>query len=196
MRLLSVTILFSVSRLILCDTDNPYLNLIDVMLLLKPKPKVQCVRSCRGMPDGDYHSCKGCLYFATCTNGYLVDARKCAWFGGLLWDDNLKRCEWTSSTCDYVDYQKPQELPNGCVQDCFGLPNGDYQSCYGCRVFVTCSNSLTYDYRPCPWLLVWDDLSKRCMWRSRTCKEHMILKPPPPKFHPYDPIIQSYFALK
>lgn len=167
------------------DTDNPYLKLIDSIILFKPKKQIQCMSSCRGMPDGDYPSCMGCLYFATCTNGYLVDSRKCAWFGGLFWDDNAKRCEWTSSTCNLVIYERPRDdqitmnlqarqhaSNHGCVNNCYGVQNGDYQSCYGCRVFVTCSNGLTYDRRPCPWFLLWDDYRKRCEWRSRTCTKY------------------------
>ncbi|XP_045210123.2 uncharacterized protein LOC123561673 [Mercenaria mercenaria] len=154
--------------------DNPYEEILPITYLYKSNAKpIMCIKSCRGMPDGDYHSCKGCFYFATCTNGYLVDARKCAWFGGLLWDDIVKRCEWSSSTCSRVVYKPPNYAT--CVKDCFRMPNGDYQSCHGCRVFVTCSNGLTYDKRPCPWFLLWDDLSKRCLWRSRTCIEPLLL---------------------
>ena len=56
-----------------------------------------------------------------------------------------------------------------CVSDCNGMQNGDYQSCLSCDVYLTCSNGLTYDNRPCPADLVWDDNLKRCEWTSSTC---------------------------
>ena len=49
------------------------------------------------------------------------------------------------------------------------MSDGDYQSCLSCDVYLTCSNGLTYDNRPCPADLVWDDNLKRCEWTSSTC---------------------------
>ena len=57
-----------------------------------------CITSCNGRSNGDYQSCIGCDVYATCSNGYLYDERPCA-PGGLVWDDNVKRCEWESATC-------------------------------------------------------------------------------------------------
>ena len=53
--------------------------------------------SCSGVSDGDYMSCQGCNVYATCSNGLLYDGRPCP--ANLVWDDNLKRCEWESTTC-------------------------------------------------------------------------------------------------
>ena len=61
-----------------------------------------CVSNCNKMPDGDYQSCSGCDVYVSCVAGRMYADRPCA-AGGLSWDDNLKRCEWTSATC------------NGCV---------------------------------------------------------------------------------
>ncbi|KAI0207937.1 hypothetical protein LSAT2_007383 [Lamellibrachia satsuma] len=58
---------------------------------------------------------------------------------------------------------------SNCVTSCIGLADGDYQSCVRCNVYVTCSNGDTYDNRPCPAGLVWDDNVKRCEWTSPTC---------------------------
>lgn len=59
-----------------------------------------------------------------------------------------------------------------CIKSCAGLADGDYQSCKGCNVYVTCSNGITHDDRPCapadP-LLLWDDQEKRCEYDSATC---------------------------
>lgn len=55
-----------------------------------------------------------------------------------------------------------------CVKDCQGQPNGDYKSCKGCTVYLTCSNGITYDNRPCPSGLKWDDSIKQCTFAA-TC---------------------------
>ena len=56
-----------------------------------------CITSCTGLPNGDYQSCLGCHVYASCSNGVMYDGRPCP--AGLVWDDNVKRCEWTSTTC-------------------------------------------------------------------------------------------------
>jgi len=57
-----------------------------------------------------------------------------------------------------------------CISDCEGVEDGDYQSCLGCRVYVSCSNEVMSDYRPCPENLVWDDNLKKCHYTSSTCR--------------------------
>ena len=57
----------------------------------------QCVISCTGLPNGDYQSCQGCNVYATCSNSILYDNRPCP--ADLVWDDDRKRCELTSTTC-------------------------------------------------------------------------------------------------
>ena len=55
------------------------------------------------------------------------------------------------------------------------MPDGDYQSCKTCERYVSCSNGILFDDRPCannrpgekP--LVWDDVKKRCEYESTTC---------------------------
>ena len=51
---------------------------------------------CGILPYGDYQSCRGCGYYATCAPSG-VTTRPC--LTGLVWDDSLKICSWTSSTC-------------------------------------------------------------------------------------------------
>ena len=122
-----------------------------------------CVSDCNGMKNGDYQSCLGCHVYATCSNEILYDNRPCP--ADLVWDDNKKRCEYTSSICNSGG------STGDCVSDCTGMKNGDYQSCLGCNVYATCSNEILYDNRPCPANLVWDDNKKRCEWYSSTCTE-------------------------
>merc|ERR1712113_1140724 len=101
-----------------------------------------CVSSCKSMKDGDYQSCKRCDGFVKYANERLFEM-DCA-EGGLVWDNNVKRCEWESSTC-----QAPSTTTEGstnnknknknCVSSCTGMPDGDYQSCSTCSGFVKCS---------------------------------------------------------
>ncbi len=59
-----------------------------------------CITSCEGLPNGDYQSCNGCTIYATCSNEILYDGRPCApATPPLVWDDNLKRCDYDSETC-------------------------------------------------------------------------------------------------
>ena len=153
-----------------------------------------CVSDCRGMPNGDYQSCKTCEGYVSCSNGYYFD-RPCApnhpGEKPLVWDDVKKRCEYESTTCPSAtpsstalppvsSSSSPSttngypETPGTCVSDCNGMPDGDYQSCKTCEGYVSCSNGYYFD-RPCapnhpgakP--LVWDDVKKRCEYESTTC---------------------------
>ncbi|KAK3591081.1 hypothetical protein CHS0354_005478 [Potamilus streckersoni] len=56
----------------------------------------RCVDSCVGVRDGDYQNCRDCHKFVSCSNGYKYDM-PCP--SNLVWDDNVKRCEWKSNTC-------------------------------------------------------------------------------------------------
>ena len=128
-----------------------------------------CVSDCNGVANGDYQSCKTCKGYVTCSNGYYFD-RPCP--ANLVWDDVKKRCEWESTTCPGTPSRSTTTpVPSGghsCVSDCNGVANGDYQSCKTCKGYVTCSNGYHSD-RPCPANLVWDDVKKRCEWKSPTC---------------------------
>jgi hypothetical protein len=66
----------------------------------------RCITSCKGLKDGDYQSCHGCSIYASCVGGYLLyDYRPCAsaWpRPPLQWDDNAKRCLFTSKTCSCI----------------------------------------------------------------------------------------------
>lgn len=67
-----------------------------------------CVSSCKFLDDGGYHSlldgnyqsCSGCKFFATCSYGVFYDEQPCEG-DGPYWDDNLKKCVNQSSTCKY-----------------------------------------------------------------------------------------------
>ena len=56
----------------------------------------ECISSCFGRPSGDYQSCIGCHFYATCSHWMLFDGRACP--GELLWNDVLKMCDQTSTT--------------------------------------------------------------------------------------------------
>ncbi|KAI0240872.1 hypothetical protein LSAT2_008326 [Lamellibrachia satsuma] len=56
-----------------------------------------CIKSCRGQPNGDYQSCRGCHVYVTCSNWRMFPDRPCP--AKLVWDDSRKRCEWSSKTC-------------------------------------------------------------------------------------------------
>ncbi len=60
---------------------------------------LDCVSDCTGVADGDYHSCQGCIVYASCSNGMIFDGRPCP--PGLVWDDYTKMCESTSTTCSF-----------------------------------------------------------------------------------------------
>ena len=58
-----------------------------------------CVSDCTGKADGDYQSCTSCNVYVTCSNERLIDNRPCApSTPALVWDDNKKRCEYSSPT--------------------------------------------------------------------------------------------------
>jgi len=59
----------------------------------------KCVESCTGLPIGDYQSCLTCSMYVSCVPGSLYPTlRPCP--SGLVWDDELKVCNWSSTTCD------------------------------------------------------------------------------------------------
>jgi len=140
-----------------------------------------CVSSCENMKDGDYQSCKTCDGFVKCSNGRLFEM-DCA-PGGLVWDDNVKRCEWESSTCPgnikptkapvppkvTGNPTKHPGVPGSCVSSCENMEDGDYQSCKTCDGFVKCSNGRLFEMDCAAGGLVWDDIVKRCEWESSTC---------------------------
>ena len=62
------------------------------------KLNIECVLDCTGQTDGDYQSCTNCNMYVTCSNGITYADRPCP-AANLVWDDNLKRCEYVSTTC-------------------------------------------------------------------------------------------------
>lgn len=61
-----------------------------------------CVKECHLMCDGDYQSCETCKGYVTCSYGTITALRPCQ-NSHVVWDDNLKRCEGVSSTCQQED---------------------------------------------------------------------------------------------
>ena len=54
------------------------------------------VSSCDERENGNYASTSGCSDYVTCTDGeYVINT--CA--DNLFWDDAVRRCEFTTSTC-------------------------------------------------------------------------------------------------
>ncbi len=126
-----------------------------------------CIHTCVGMPNGDYQSCRSCHVFASCSNNIMHDNRPCP--AGLVWDDNLKQCEWTSQTCNSKCEAGGDSGECDCITSCNGVTDGDYQSCQGCHYYASCGAGIFYDKRPCPADLVWDDKKKKCLYTSTTC---------------------------
>merc|ERR1719270_2941575 len=98
--------------------------------------------------------------------------------GGLVWDDNIKRCEWESSTCSANEGNSENGSGNDsgnnsqdgvCVSSCKFMKDGDYQSCKRCDGFVKCANERLFEMDCAEGGLVWDDNIKRCEWESSTC---------------------------
>jgi len=58
----------------------------------------ECVRSCENKTDGSYQSCETCEGYISCSNGFLYNMT-CPDDEYLVWNDNTKRCEYTSPTC-------------------------------------------------------------------------------------------------
>ena len=58
-----------------------------------------CISDCLGQEDGDYQSCAYCNTYHSCVNQKIYRDRPCA-EEYLFWDDTMKRCEWSSATCD------------------------------------------------------------------------------------------------
>lgn len=56
-----------------------------------------CIRSCEGLEDGDYQSCNGCRFYASCVAGQFIDGRPCP--ASLQWDDVAKKCLGRTTTC-------------------------------------------------------------------------------------------------
>merc|ERR1712117_543647 len=123
-----------------------------------------CVSSCKFMKDGDYRSCKRCDGFVKCANERLFEM-DCA-EGGLVWDDQIKRCEWQSSTCSSNSDSGSGNSDSGpgnsdsgsgnsdnesnsqdgvCVSSCKSMKDGDYQSCKRCDGFVKCANERLFE---------------------------------------------------
>ncbi|KAL3884579.1 hypothetical protein ACJMK2_024711 [Sinanodonta woodiana] len=122
-----------------------------------------CVSSCVGKINGDYQYCPDCRKYVACSNGYK-HIMPCP--AKLVWDDNLKRCEWMSSTCP--GSTTARTTISVCETSCVGKIYGEYQYCPDCRKYVACSNGNKY-IMPCPANLVWDDNLKRCELTSSTC---------------------------
>ncbi|XP_060595991.1 zinc metalloproteinase-disintegrin-like VMP-III [Ruditapes philippinarum] len=90
-------------KLTCCETcSNLYLN--HGMPIPQPENNVgsqpavgECVRSCQGVQNGNYQSCRGCHMYVSCYDNVMYDGRPCQ--ANLYWSDDLKRCEYSSNTC-------------------------------------------------------------------------------------------------
>ncbi|KAK3596736.1 hypothetical protein CHS0354_036360 [Potamilus streckersoni] len=149
------------------------INFILAMLYAtKTAASPSCVDSCFGVKNGYYQYCLSCQQYVTCVYGIMY-IRPCP--DDLEWDDEAKKCVWTSTTCDAKSNSRrfPLEVvaPKGCVDSCFGVQNGEYQYCSNCHQYVSCAYGFKF-IMPCPDHLVWDDFLKKCNWVSSTCQPH------------------------
>merc|ERR1712038_1511764 len=104
--------------------------------------------------------------------------------GGLVWDDQIKRCDWQSTTCSANEGNSDSGSNSGnsdsgsnsqdgvCVSSCKSMKDGDYQSCKRCDGFVKCANERLFEMDCAEGGLVWDDRIKRCEWESSTCSSN------------------------
>ena len=119
-----------------------------------PLPTKPCVDCCETMHDGDYHSCENCHEYVTCSNGRLTKRTKCP--AGSAWDDKLKECSQSSSTC------KNPGLDD-CICSCTHRLDGHYASCEGNRYFATCLRQILFDKLECPSGYHWSGKHRRCV---------------------------------
>lgn len=59
-----------------------------------------CIWSCTGRADGNYQDCKRCDVFISCVAGRTIYDRACP--SGTVWDDRLKLCLRSSTSCKTV----------------------------------------------------------------------------------------------
>jgi len=90
-------IIIKMNSLMLCFSVFFFVNSISA------GPIKRCITSCRdannkNLKNGEYQSCKSCNVYASCWDGAIMDNRPCH-PATLVWDDNVKRCEWVSDTC-------------------------------------------------------------------------------------------------
>ncbi|XP_067677848.1 proprotein convertase subtilisin/kexin type 5-like [Haliotis asinina] len=133
---------------------------VGVMLLVKcaVSGDTRCVKSCKGIPNGKYQSCISCRQFTVCYYGFNFQLGcPC----GTVWDDQVKRCQRTSSTC-------PGGRRSPCITNCTALPDGNYQSCEGCSLYASCRQRRICISKCSPGTF-WDDSLKRCEKHSSTC---------------------------
>ncbi|XP_069115366.1 peritrophin-1-like [Argopecten irradians] len=88
---------------------------------------------CSGKADGDYKHPNNCGEHIKCSNG-MASVFDCP--VNLVWDDNLKRCEFSST--DDPSCNTP--LPFSCV----GRPDGNYAYPGDCTKFYMCSNQIKW----------------------------------------------------
>jgi len=141
-----------------------FLILLNVDILngedIDPVTKFDCVSNCVGVVSGDYQSCLGCNVYVSCADGVIHDNRPCA--EQLVWDDNKKTCDYSSTTCHST-------TSTNCVADCENKADGNYASCLDCQSYASCSNGEISDNNACPVGLMWDELSKSCQNNTYTC---------------------------
>ena len=71
-----------------------------------PVERIHCPNTCKGLQPGPYQSCLGCNRYLICFLGdLLLDGYWCP--DGLSWDDNVKACMVSSTTCQASDSQTP-----------------------------------------------------------------------------------------
>ena len=59
-----------------------------------------CKKKCKRDKKGYFQLCSRCDKYMACVHGHKW-IMSCP--AGLVWDQDLQRCEWTSSTCDSDD---------------------------------------------------------------------------------------------
>eukprot|EP01083_Nonionella_stella_P306293 1072254_1 len=81
----------------LCCVQCTVFTLFALLSLLPGNNACPCITSCAGKSNGDYQSCMGCAYKASCWDGVITDGRGCPW--PTEFDSSVGACANPSTTC-------------------------------------------------------------------------------------------------
>ncbi|XP_048587237.1 von Willebrand factor A domain-containing protein 7 [Nematostella vectensis] len=119
---------------------------------------------CADKPHGAYlPDPTSCQHYYHCTWGKAV-RKDCG--PGRVWDPRITNCNW-----DWAYKCVGTPAPSVVNSFCKKRANGYYAHPENCKMYITCSNGITYE-RQCPAGLNWNDAKKLCDWpKNAPCEE-------------------------
>ena len=75
-----------------------------------------CVPSCQGQKPGNYQYCRGCQMYVSCIEGEKMARIPCP--DDMVWDDKLKKCATSSTTCKPLDGKYRLVAPDDAMSTC------------------------------------------------------------------------------